>query len=222
MRFVGTSSMMFFNKRSQIVGAVLAVVVILMHVIVGLGFLWPVVAIGAWGAGAALTPPTGPGPDNPQQPSAPKPLPMNPDVLREKVGQTIDEARRARPRAQLSTSVDSLSASLWGVLAEWDQLDAVPEQQVTVTGIINHYFPNVILAYAGVPDYARDRAVEPTMESLEMLTAELESIRLAIGENNVRTLENHRDLLQFQFGKTPDLPLGESSQASDDTDPVDR
>lgn len=147
---------------------------------------------------------------------------MDPRVLREKVTRTVEEVRRTRPRSQLSKVVDALSASLWGALEEWGHLEAVPEQQVTVAGIIDEYFPNVIATYASVPEYARAKAAAPAIESLEVLLEQSESIRMAIGENNVRALENHRDMLQLQFGKTPNLVVDDPPQGSDDTDPAGR
>ena len=46
----------FLNSPANIVGLILAIAVVLLHLTVGLGFLWPVVAIAAWGASVALLP----------------------------------------------------------------------------------------------------------------------------------------------------------------------
>lgn len=62
-RFVATSNSSgtssgggFLNSLAKIVGLILAIAVVLLHLTVGLGFLWPVVAIADWGASVALLP----------------------------------------------------------------------------------------------------------------------------------------------------------------------
>ena len=64
----------FLNSPANIVGFILAISVVLLHLTVGLGFLWPVVAIAAWGASVALLPRQSKGAQKSVS-SAPKPHP---------------------------------------------------------------------------------------------------------------------------------------------------
>ena len=45
----------FVSLKNQ-VGLVLAILVVVLHLVVGIGMYWPVAALAAYGAGAALTP----------------------------------------------------------------------------------------------------------------------------------------------------------------------
>ena len=47
----------FLVSRKNQVGLLLAILVVVLHIAFGFGPFWPVAAIAAWGAGAALTPP---------------------------------------------------------------------------------------------------------------------------------------------------------------------
>ncbi|MGP6174863.1 hypothetical protein [Corynebacterium sp. A21] len=212
---MATNSGSFFNSRGNLIGMVLAILVILVHLIVGLGFLWPVVAIAAWGASAALIPTGKPQPEL----AAPQQLSLNPAELGSSLSATTGKLRDSKPAGPLGRAMWDLDQSLRAILREWHYLSAYPEQQVILASMIEDYLPGIIDSYLQVPHSARHRAVSPTIDSLEVLYRESAEIRAAIGEDNVRALENHRDMLQLQFGQDPGF-APEVSFTSDSESPV--
>ena len=52
----GNAAARYFASRKNQVGLVLAILVVVLHLVVGIGIYWPVAGLAAYGAGAALTP----------------------------------------------------------------------------------------------------------------------------------------------------------------------
>ena len=52
----GNAVARYFASAKNQVGLVLAILVVVLHLVVGIGIYWPVAALAAYGAGAALTP----------------------------------------------------------------------------------------------------------------------------------------------------------------------
>lgn len=48
----------FFFSRKNLAGIAIATLIIALHLVIGLGAFWPVVAIAGYGAAVALTPKT--------------------------------------------------------------------------------------------------------------------------------------------------------------------
>lgn len=198
----------FLNSPANIVGLVLAIAVVLLHLTVGLGFLWPVVAIAAWGASVALLPRQSKGAQKSVS-SAPKPevpqrRPLNPSELRRNLHRTLGRLFDAQPGEALGNAANDLGATLESVLSEWKYLKDYPEQKVVIGGIIQEYLPQTVNSYLAVPERLRHKAENPARESIDLLHSAVQKIQDAIGQDNLIALEGQRDTLAIQFGKVVD------------------
>lgn len=86
------------------------------------------------------------------------------------------------------------------ILEEWEHLDGYPEHQVIIAAILSEDLPNKLNSCHHVPGSARRRAANSVVASLVLLQKEAEEIRATIGEEDIRALEQHHELLQLQFG----------------------
>lgn len=198
----------FLNSPANIVGLVLAISVVVLHLVVGLGFLWPVVAIAAWGASVALLPRQSKGAQKSVS-SAPKPevpqrRPLNPSELRRNLHRTLGRLFDAQPGEALGNAANDLGATLESVLSEWKYLKDYPEQKVVIGGIIQEYLPQTVNSYLAVPERLRHKAENPARESIDLLHSAVQKIQDAIGQDNLIALEGQRDTLAIQFGKVVD------------------
>ena len=198
----------FLNSPANIVGLILAIAVVLLHLTVGLGFLWPVVAIAAWGASVALLPRQSKGAQKSVS-SAPKPeipqrRPLNPSELRRNLHRTLGRLFDAQPGEALGNAANDLGATLESVLSEWKYLKYYPEQKVVIGGIIQEYLPQTVNSYLAVPERLRHKAENPARESIDLLHSAVQKIQDAIGQDNLIALEGQRDTLAIQFGKVVD------------------
>lgn len=198
----------FLNSPANIVGLILAIAVVLLHLTVGLGFLWPVVAIAAWGASVALLPRQSKGAQKSVS-SAPKPevpqrRPLSPSELRRNLHRTLGRLFDAQPGEALGNAANDLGATLESVLSEWKYLKDYPEQKVVIGGIIQEYLPQTVNSYLAVPERLRHKAENPARESIDLLHSAVQKIQDAIGQDNLIALEGQRDTLAIQFGKVVD------------------
>lgn len=198
----------FLNSPANIVGLILAISVVVLHLVVGLGFLWPVVAIAAWGASVALLPRQSKGAQKSVS-SAPKPevpqrRPLNPSELRRNLHRTLGRLFDAQPGEALGNAANDLGATLESVLSEWKYLKDYPEQKVVIGGIIQEYLPQTVNSYLAVPERLRHKAENPARESIDLLHSAVQKIQDAIGQDNLIALEGQRDTLAIQFGKVVD------------------
>ncbi|MDC7117784.1 hypothetical protein [Corynebacterium amycolatum] len=198
----------FLNSPANIVGLILAIAVVLLHLTVGLGFLWPVVAIAAWGASVALLPRQSKGAQKSVS-SAPKPevpqrRPLNPSELRRNLHRTLGRLFDAQPGEALGNAANDLGATLESVLSEWKYLKDYPEQKVVIGGIIQEYLPQTVNSYLAVPERLRHKAENPARESIDLLHSAVQKIQDAIGQDNLIALDGQRDTLAIQFGKVVD------------------
>lgn len=198
----------FFRSRGNIVGIVIALVVLIVHFTLGLGFLWPVVAVAGWGAAVALIP------DKPK-PATPELEDSSPQRLSQTLADSARELYAMDPPSRIVDSMAALNTSLHWILQEWDDLVHVPETRVTITTMITEFLPGLVHSYSNVPDPNHPRAVERVVESLNLLDEEARSTKQAIIDNNVRALEDHTRSLYVSLGKLPDeLDYGSDSAAS--------
>lgn len=192
-----TSDTSFFRSRKNFVGMLVAAAVVGLHLVLGLGVLWPVVALAGWGAGVALTP-------SPQQPELP--AASERPGARELLDRLEYESRGLYANGPAHAVIDSMAAlkgALTDVLDAWDRLADVPEQRVVVETIVNDYLPGTIDRYLAISDRAHPTAVTETAESLTILREEVERIREAVVSDTLRDLEDQTRALRIQFGRLP-------------------
>lgn len=195
----------FLFSRKNIVGVIVAALIVVAHLIYGLGVLWPVVAVAGWGAAVLLVP------DEEQSAlAARQPGVLPPDQLNDMLNETVRRLYAVRPPREIEEEMTKLRDSLRWLLNEWDALDDAPEQQMTVTTMVREFMPGLIDSYLGFPDRNHPQAVSGVVESLQILRAETEEAKQAIIQNNVRQLEDHTRTLRLHFGRMPGL------QSSDD------
>ncbi|MFC6146651.1 hypothetical protein [Corynebacterium nasicanis] len=187
----------FFLSRKNLIGMVLAAAIIVVHLVLGLGFLWPVVALAAWGAGVALTP-------APRQQALP-PAPERPDAdeLLRRLDLSTRELYSAGPAAPVLDATAALRGSLLEVLLEWDHLGDVPEQRVVIETIIDDYLPRTLRAYLAITERQHPVAIAETVDSLGILQEEATRIHRAVVNDTLRELEDQTRALRLQFGRLP-------------------
>lgn len=191
----------FFTSRKNLVGMILAVLVIVLHLAVGLGFLWPVAAIAAWGAGVALTPP----PQREALEARKQPMLPAPVDLGQKLDMSLNRLSHARPPKEVGEQAREMENNLRFVLANWDDLEAAPQHQQTIWDIVNIYLPDVVGTYLDAPQYRSPEAVEVMTGSLSTLTSAAEKVKRGILDQNLRAMDSQARTLREAFGDLPGL-----------------
>lgn len=175
------------SSRKNIVGMVLAIVAIIVHLVIGLGPLWPVIAVAAWGIGVALTP------------SSPAPALKSAPSL---VDAIATETEKFRALGVSDSSLRQLNQLRWtiGQLEHhMDELSAQPILLQTVNEIAFSHVPTLVTAYEEVPDIARRGAQRELDSSLGLLNQEAGKILSAIVDQKFKGLEDQRALLEQKF-----------------------
>lgn len=190
----------FFSSRKNLVGMTLATLVIILHIAFGLGFLWPLVAVSAWGAGVALTPRQEPKALTPAQPE----VPVNVELNRE-LRETLRDLVRAQPPQAVLDQASKLEDSLRFVFDEWDELESAPEHRLTVWNIVKIYLPEVVGTYINAPQYQSQEAAAVMQDSLSTLTGAVERIRQGILDHSLRAMDSQARTLRETFGNLPGL-----------------
>ncbi|WIM68774.1 hypothetical protein QP027_05145 [Corynebacterium breve] len=203
----------FFTSRKNIVGVVAAVLVIILHLSLGLGALWPVAAVAAWGAGVALTPPKKP---KPLPPPPPEDTPVTLERTLRSMYHTMESA--GVPQRVVDEALE-LDQTVRFVLNEWHALEADPDHQTTMWNIVQIYYPQVIETYMDAPDMNLPAAMTSVIDSLDTLTGAVGSIKQAILDHNVRALDSHARTLREQFGNLPGLSDGSTPLRGYDEQP---
>lgn len=199
-----TSDRSFLFSRRNIVGVVLAAAVIVLHLVVGLGVLWPVVAAAGYGAGVALTPAR----RRRELTTVEGPALAGVDELRVGAARQIERLKaHSVPRTVIHALAD-FEVSALKVLDNWAELVDFPEHQVTVRAMITRYMPELVDSYLRIPDRTEPRAVNDIISSLNLLRDEAEHIYEGILENNLNRLEDHGRVLRMQFGRLPETDPG--------------
>lgn len=184
----------FLLSRKNIVGVVIALLVIVMHVTVGLGFLWPLVAVCGWGAGVLLTPKKKPKPIDPAT------LPTE-VVLRRSLQATMGRLSAGEVPDKVLAKATELQRSAQYVLGNWEDLEGEPKHQLTMSDIISVYFPQVVSDYVEVPNIFHPDAVDSVIQSLDALTHAVERIRNAMVQHSLDTLSSNAKLLEQRFSQ---------------------
>ncbi|HZK31868.1 MAG TPA: hypothetical protein VFC72_03040 [Corynebacterium sp.] len=190
----------FLFSRKNIVGVIVAAVILVVHVIYGLGFLWPVVAVAGWGAAVLLTPEA-------KQPAAEvkNPSILPPEHLERGLDQSIERLYSINPPAEIDQEMTRLSDVLRWLFGRWGELDGAPEQQMTLTTMVQEFLPGMVERYLSIPDLHHPQAVADVVDSLQILREEAEETKQAVIADNVRQLEDHTRALRLQFGRLPGL-----------------
>lgn len=186
----------FISAKNQ-VGMVLAILVIVLHLVVGLGDLWPVAALAAYGAGAALAP-------APKRRELTESQPT-PVVLEESLRRTSAQLAMARPPREVMAQSETLQEYVRFVLAEWDHLEPTPEHRQTIWNVVQVYYPEVVETYLEAPQYRDPAAVSVVVDSLSTLTRAAWRIRQGILDDNLRAMDSQAQFLRQELGDLPGL-----------------
>lgn len=191
----------FFTSRKNLVGMTLATLVIVLHLAFGFGFLWPVAAAAAWGAGVALTPaPKRNELEAPKQPMLPAPV-----QLENKLEETLRPLFRVRPPRPVGPQARELEQNLHFVLEHWDDLESAPQHQQNIWNIVNIYLPEVVTTYLDAPQYRSPEAAEVMAGSLGTLTSAAAKVKQGILDQNLRAMDSQARTLREAFGDLPGL-----------------
>lgn len=194
---IGSAIGRYFISAKNQVGMVLAILVIVLHLVVGLGDLWPVAALAAYGAGAALTP-------APKRRELTESQPT-PVVLEESLRRTSAQLAMARPPREVMAQSETLQEYVRFVLAEWDHLEPTPEHRQTIWNVVQVYYPEVVKTYLEAPQYRDPAAVSVVVDSLSTLTRAAWRIRQGILDDNLRAMDSQAQFLRQELGDLPGL-----------------
>lgn len=194
---IGSAIGRYFISAKNQVGMVLAILVIVLHLVVGLGNLWPVAALAAYGAGAALAP-------APKRRELTESQPT-PVVLEESLRRTSAQLAMARPPREVMAQSETLQEYVRFVLAEWDHLEPTPEHRQTIWNVVQVYYPEVVKTYLEAPQYRDPAAASVVVDSLSTLTRAAWRIRQGILDDNLRAMDSQAQFLRQELGDLPGL-----------------
>lgn len=186
------------SRRNQ-VGLLLAIVVVVLHIAFGFGAYWPIAALAAYGAGAALTPP----PKRPEVGTAP--VVPTPQLLADTLTATTQRLLAAAPPAGVVKRARELDANARFVLGEWDHLEPTPGHRQTMWNIIQVYYPEITATFLDGSHYRDPRAVAVMVDSLTTLSQAAGRIKQGILDDNLRAMDSQAQYLRTQLGALPGL-----------------
>lgn len=194
----------FFFSWKNAAGIAIATLLIAVHLIIGLGAFWPLVAVAGYGAAVALIPST-PARRTSALPPVRTPLEVEgPGRLSVHSKELVSTLYRHGAAAPAVEALKGLNKSLQLVIDNWSSLENFPEHQVTIRSIINQYIPGIIDAYLKIPTRNDPRAIQDMVESFGLLNAETTKIFNAIQKEGLSNLEDHGRALRMQFGQLPE------------------
>ena len=207
--------MAFFFSRRNMVGMLLAVVVVMLHLVLGLGFLWPVAALAAWGAGALLTPPEKENlravPRVAREVPGERLRPTEPEDLRRYLDRDVRRWERRRLPPAITDALTGAYSNLVDALGKWDRLDSSTRHRVIVQHIVTDDLPDVMDGYLAIPREDRTRAEADVVSLLGLLAAQaeeaLEEARAAFNAE-LHELDEKRLRMELQYGALPELKDG--------------
>lgn len=186
----------FLRSRKNKLGITAAVGVVALHLVVGLGFLWPVVAAASYGGVALMTPPK-------KTPEPPEPSPA--DQAREL--ETILYAQlglvgNVAPAAVQNKFLDMYEDLHW-ILEHWEHYTESWAAQASIRSIIQEHIPDVLDAYMEVIGRDKQENIKDIDETLDILQKEAVRIRHAAEENSVSALRERTLAVKLQYGVMP-------------------
>lgn len=202
----------FLVSRKNQVGLLLAILVVVLHIAFGFGPFWPVAAIAAWGAGAALTPP-------PKQQALPPAPVSTPQLLEDSMRATTARLLGANPPRPVVDQAAELGRNVEFVLSEWDHLEPTPEHRQTMWNVVMVYFPEVVDTYLDAPQFRDPSAVRVVVDSLSTLTRAAGRVRQGILDDNLRAMDSQAQYLRSKLGDLPGLDSGYLSGNGYDSQP---
>lgn len=224
---MATSSGGFWTSRfgrwlesgKNIVGCILAVIVVVLQVTVGLGAFWPLIMVAAYAVGALVWP----------RDRLNLTLAVGETASADDLKAQLANLRRtvatsgSRLGADVVTSVGSLLDILDEVVSKWDDLIVAPEQSHVVQQMIVDYLPTSLQTYLNIPATfamtarvaGKKSAHDELLDQLTLLTTEADKIRSAVYAKDLDALGDQSRFLQQKFGKSSlDLPGGGSGDSS--------
>ena len=199
-----SNSTNYLLSRKNQVGLLIAILVVVLHIAFNFGPFWPVAAIAAYGAGAALTPP-------PKQQALPPAATPTPALLGDALKETAAQLRQAAPPAAVVRQAKELEDNVRFVLGEWDHLTPTPEHRQTIWDVVKVYYPEVTQTYLSAPQRHDPRAVAVVTDSLTTLTSAVGRIKQGILDDNLRAMDSQAKFLRNQLSALPGLDGGEES-----------
>ena len=137
----------WIGSTKNLVGLGLAVLALGAHLAVGLGALWPVVVVAAYGVGALVAP----------RGQVDLRLGLGATASAVELKEQLGLLRRSlrgpsgRLDPDLRASLDGVLATLDEVVGRWDELSGAPDQQHTVAQMIADYLPTSVQTYLNLP-----------------------------------------------------------------------
>lgn len=193
----------YLFSTKNIAGLGLAVLAVLAQVVFGLGPLWPVIVVAAYGVGALVAPTTpitialgGGGASREELEDQLKSL-----------GRTVGDKRLEN---DLMTSLSTVLTNLRDIVSRWTDLASAPDQQHTVQQIIGDYLPTSLQTYLNLPPGFTQTNPKPhdeLLDQLRLLSTETGKIRDAVYARTLDALSDQGRFLREKF-RTSSLDLG--------------
>ena len=202
----------WIGSTKNLVGLGLAVLALGAHLAVGLGALWPVVVVAAYGVGALVAP----------RGQVDLRLGLGATASAVELKEQLGLLRRSlrgpsgRLDPDLRASLDGVLATLDEVVGRWDELSGAPDQQHTVAQMIADYLPTSVQTYLNLPravtaarTAGRRSAHDELADQLGILQRESGRIRDAVYARNLDALNDQGRFLRDKFHRSElDLPPG--------------
>lgn len=194
----------YLLSTKNIAGLALAVLAVLAQLVFGLGPLWPLIAIAAYGVGALLAPGT----------PVLAVLGSGGGASREELEDRLKALSRTvgdkRLENDLMTSLSTVLTNLRDIVSRWDELGAAPDQRHTVQQIIGDYLPTSLESYLKLPPGYTSQNSKPhdeLLDQLRLLNTESGKIRDAVYARTLDALSDQGRFLREKF-RTSSLDLG--------------
>jgi hypothetical protein len=208
--FWSTAVGRWVGATKNLTGLGLAVLALGAHLAFGLGPLWPLVVVAAYGVGALVAP----------RDRVDLRLGLGAAASAAQLRDQLGVLRRSlrgpagRLDADLRTSLDGVLGNLDEIVAHWDELAGAPDQQHTVAQMIADYLPTSVQAYLNLPRAVtatrvagRRSAHDELADQLGILSAESGRIRDAVYARTVEALTDQGRFLRDKFHRS-ELDLG--------------
>jgi hypothetical protein len=196
----------WIGSSKNILGSVLAAGAITLHLIIGIGVLWPAIVAASYVVGALIAPRervdlrlgigNGASADD---------LRSQLKVLRRAMN---GQARRLEEDA--NAILTRILNALDEIVARWDDLASAPDQRHVVERMVVDYLPTSIQTYLNLPRTfalqsraaGKKTAHEELLEQLGILDQESDRIRTAVYARDVDALSDQSRFLRDKFGKS--------------------